>query len=84
VGLHAPSADKLFFQDKMTAATTYPLLQEILGQSARAQWNTKTRHDVIVLDAQGKLVELVLDVQDLATQERMDQLEALVLGKATP
>ena len=64
----------------MVAQTSYPTLQEHLDQLARKTWNTKTRHDLLVLDGKGELVEFLSDVQDMASQKRRDQIKSLVLG----
>lgn len=68
----------------MVERTSFPVLQELLGQEPRQAWKVKTRHDLVILDGKGELVAFLDDVQDMASAERREAIKTLVLGAGEP
>jgi len=67
IGLHSATADAVKLQAEIHGKARFPLLQERTGKDVRAALGRKSRHDVFVFDAKGKLSKQIVDVQNAHT-----------------
>lgn len=80
VGLHNETANSQEMQHEIDSGTVFPLFQELSKRSLRVSLAHKTRHDIFVFDAAGKLRTHIVGVEDAYTDTGYAALKPKIMA----